>query len=138
MTFIRSAEKAPSKIAHVWNRVLETGWRSTGEVQPKPSLRAIVCGLVVRVFSLGGRKRLGNALYQRLSRNQDVPGTLEYGVYCEPRTLYYPAEIFEGTCEVSLSGERWMARRKRNAILRVPLASDGRSGRKRPTSLEWG
>lgn len=110
--------KAPSKIAHVWNRVLETGWRSTGErYSQKPSLRAIVCGLVVRVFSLGGRKRLGNALYQRLSRNQDVPGTLEYGVYCEPRTLYYPAEIFEGTCEVSLSGERWMAPKEKERYL---------------------
>ena len=110
--------KANSKIAHVWNRVLETGWRSTGDkYSQKPSPKALVCGLAVRILSLGGRKRLGNALYQRLSRNQDVPGTPEYGVYCEPKTLYYPAEIFEGTCEVELSGKHFMAPKEKERYL---------------------
>lgn len=110
--------KANSKIAHVWNRVLETGWRSTGDkYSQKPSPKALVCGLVVRILSLGGRKRLGNALYQRLSRNQDVPGTQEYGVYCEPKTLYYPAEIFGGTCEVELSGKHFMAPKEKERYL---------------------
>ena len=110
--------KADSKIAHVWNRVLETGWRSTGDkYSQKPSPKALVCGLAVRILSLGGRKRLGNALYQRLCRNQDVPGTQEYGVYFEPKTLYYPAEIFEGTCAVELSGKRFMAPKEKERYL---------------------
>lgn len=110
--------QAPSRMAHIWNRVLEIGWKNTcSRYHQKPSLAGTACSLAVGVFSLGGRRRLGKRLYERLLRTQSAPDGQEYAFYGEPKTLYYPAEIFDGADRAALDGADFFVPKQRERYL---------------------
>ncbi len=98
--------KIPSRKKHLWNRALEVGWQQSCYLyNKKPGLKRMLCKFPIYFFSLTGRARLGRSLYDKFLRRQDTGSCEEYVLRLNPReTLYYPAEIFKKTSEVSLEG----------------------------------
>lgn len=100
-----------SRMGHLWNRALEVGWQQTcDKYNDKPGLKKIVCGIPVKLLSMGGRAHLGKSLYEKFCKKQAVAGTKEYVVRMGRNgSQYYPAEIFNKTSHVTLEGETFLA-----------------------------
>lgn len=131
--------QAPSRMAHLWNRVLEVGWKNTcSRYNQKPSFKGAACSLVVGILSLGGRRRLGNYLYGRLCRTQNATDTWEYAFYAEPKTLYYPADIFDHKDRMVLDGVAFSIPRQRERYLARSFGAGYKNREEEPYKVQPG
>lgn len=97
--------KINSRMKHLWNRNLETGWKqfSDGRSQ-KYTWKEKVCRIPVGIMMIGGRAHLGRYLYTKFCANQNEQNADEYVIRLKSNTLYYPAKVFEKTQLVKLEG----------------------------------
>lgn len=118
--------KISSRKSHLWNRVLEVGWQQICDsYNDKPGLKKFFCKLLVRVRCLGGRTRLGRSLYSKFCKKQGIGETEEFILRVDKETAYYyPPEIFDGTSELTLEGEKFLVPRQKIWYLQRTYGAD--------------
>ena len=112
--------KIKSRLKHLWNRNLETGWKQFSDGRSEEyNWKERLCKIPVGLMFLGGRGRLGKHLYKKFCINQNESGEGEYVVRLKNATLYYPAQLFKKTKRVLLEGTEFTIPEDVDQYLRI-------------------
>lgn len=110
--------KMNSRLRHLWNRVEEVGWIEMCDFYgDKKGKKRFLCRLFMRFRCIAGRGRLGRSLYRHFCKRQNVEKTQEYVLRLKKKTVYFPAETFDGTRKVMLEGKKFLAPEKLSLYL---------------------